>query len=159
VADASCGLRRRFTRNFAGGRELNDGRSMAIDLPPPNLPRDLYLFLLLSPVAFAIVSTAPVTALAVFRPTFLTLAFTPDKLRLLEARFFERELVLVLEDLDCFLDDCLKPPEATPPAFLVLLAAILSLLSFVCELRPPGHCRGGMKTRSPHPLDAGLRAA
>jgi hypothetical protein len=38
VADASYGLRRRFTRNFAGGRELNDGRSMAIDLPPPNLP-------------------------------------------------------------------------------------------------------------------------
>jgi hypothetical protein len=157
VADAaaSYGLRKRFTRNFAGGRESNDGRSMAIDLPPAQSPRDLYLFLLLSPVAFAIVSTAPVTALAVFRPTLLTLVPTPDRLRLLEARFFELELFLVLEDLDCFLE----PPEAMPPAFLVLLAAILSLLSFVCELRLPGHCRGGMKTPSPPPTDAGLQAA
>jgi hypothetical protein len=132
---------------------------MAIDLPSAQSPRDLYLFLLLSPVAFAIVSTAPVTALAVFRPTLLTLAPIPDKLRLLEARFFEPELLLVLEDLDCFLDDCLEPPEARPPAFLVLLVAILSLLSFVCELRPPEHCRGGMKTPSPHPTDAGLQTA
>jgi hypothetical protein len=113
----------------------------------------------LSPVAFAIVSTAPVTALAVFRPTLLTLAPTLDGLSLLEARFFEPELLLVLEDLDCFLDDCLEPPEAMPPAFLVLLAAILSLLSFVCELRPPEHCRGGMKTPSPHLTDTGLQAA
>jgi hypothetical protein len=127
-AEASYGLRKRFTRNLAGGPELNDGRSMTIDLPPAQSPRDLYLFLLLSPVALAIVSTAPVTALAVFRPTLLTLVPTPDRLRLLEARFFELELFLVLADLDCFLDDCLEPPEAMPPAFLVLLAAILSLL-------------------------------
>jgi hypothetical protein len=138
---------------------VNDGRSMAIDLPPARSPRALYLFLLLSPVALAIVSTAPVTALAVFRPALLTLVPTPDKLRLLEARFFELALLLVLEDLDCFFDDCLELPEAAPPAFLVLLAAILSLLSFVCELRPPEHCWGGMKTPSPHPTDAGLRAA
>jgi hypothetical protein len=132
---------------------------MAIDLPPAQSPRDLYLFLPLSPVALAIVSTAPVTALAVFRPTLLTLVPTPDKLRLLEARFFEPELFLVLEDPDCFLDEGLEPPEAMPPAFLVLLAAILSLLSFVCELRPPEHCRGGMKTPSPHLTDTGLQAA
>jgi hypothetical protein len=71
----------------------------------PESPRALYLFLLLSPVALATVSTAPVTALAVFRPALLTLAPTLDGLSLLEARFFEPELLLVLEDFDCFLDD------------------------------------------------------
>jgi hypothetical protein len=121
--------------------------------------RELYFFLLLSPVALATVTTTPLTASEVFRPTLLTLATTPDELRLLEARFFEPDLLLALEDLDCFLDDFLEPPEAVLPAFLVLLAAILSPISIGLVLRPPERSWGGTKTSPPHPTGASFQAA
>jgi hypothetical protein len=89
----------------------------------------------------------------------LTVAPTPDELRLLEARFFEPELLLALEDLDCFLDDCLEPPVAFLPAFLVLLAAILSPISFGLVLRLPERSWVGMKTSPPHPTGASFQAA